>query len=147
MAQSLRPFLGRGQVEAVSTEDVASGKTSRVDLSGVFVFVGLDPNTQYLRELLPLDNAGHIPTDVWMQTEMPGLPGGGGHQTELRGPARRRRRRRRHRGHSRPTLYRLHRLAGVTRWLFGSAADVPLDGGGVRSGSSSASTLWSRSAP
>ena len=66
-------ILGEGQVEAVSTEDVASGKTSRVDLSGVFVFVGLDPNTQYLRELLPLDNAGHIPTDVWMQTEMPGL--------------------------------------------------------------------------
>jgi thioredoxin reductase (NADPH) len=66
-------ILGDGGVEGVSTQDVASGETSRVDLSGVFVFVGLDPNTQYLKDLLPLDNAGHIPTDVWMQTDMPGL--------------------------------------------------------------------------
>lgn len=66
-------ILGDGGVEGVGTQDVASGETSRVDLSGVFVFVGLAPNTQYLKDLLPLDNAGHIPTDVWMQTDMPGL--------------------------------------------------------------------------
>ena len=31
------------------------------------------PNTQYLLDLLPLDNAGHIPTDIWMRTPLPGL--------------------------------------------------------------------------
>ena len=66
-------ILGDAQVQGVSIEDSESGETSRVDLSGVFVYVGLEPNTQYLRELLPLDNAGHIPTDIWMRTELPGL--------------------------------------------------------------------------
>ena len=66
-------ILGDAQVEGISVEDSESGETSRVDLSGVFVYVGLEPNTQYLRELLPLDNAGHIPTDIWMRTELPGL--------------------------------------------------------------------------
>lgn len=66
-------ILGEAEVEAVSVTDVTSGETSRVDLSGLFVYVGLDPNSQYLQDILPLDNAGHVPTDTWMRTPMPGL--------------------------------------------------------------------------
>ncbi len=66
-------ILGEGQVEGASITDVTSGETSRVDLSGVFIYVGLDPNTRYLQDLLPLDNAGHIPTDVWMRTPLEGI--------------------------------------------------------------------------
>ena len=65
--------LGDAEVEGVSVTDVASGETSRVDLSGLFIYVGLDPNSQYLSDLLPLDNAGHVPTDIWMRTPQPGL--------------------------------------------------------------------------
>ena len=66
-------ILGDGQVEGVATSDVTSGETSRVDLAGVFIYVGLEPNTSYLQSLLPLDGAGHIPTDIWMRTPLPGL--------------------------------------------------------------------------
>ena len=66
-------ILGEGQVEAVSTLDSASGQASRIELSGVFIYVGLDPNTQCLRDFLPMDNAGHIPTDIRMRTAIPGL--------------------------------------------------------------------------
>ncbi len=66
-------ILGEAEVEGVSVTDVTSGETSRVDLSGVFVYVGLDPNSQYLQDILPLDNAGHVPTDTWMRTPVPGL--------------------------------------------------------------------------
>ena len=66
-------ILGEVQVEGASITDVTSGETSRVDLSGVFIYVGLDPNTRYLQDLLPLDNAGHIPTDVWMRTPLKGI--------------------------------------------------------------------------
>ena len=65
--------LGEGQVEGVSISDVSSGETSRLDLSGLFVYVGLEPNSAYLADLLPLDNAGHVPTDIWMRTPLPGL--------------------------------------------------------------------------
>ena len=66
-------ILGEGQVEGVATLDVTSEETSRADLSGVFIYVGLEPNSGYLRDLLPLDNAGHVPTDTWMRTPLPGL--------------------------------------------------------------------------
>ena len=65
--------LGDSAVEGVSVTEVTSGETSRVDLEGLFIYIGLDPNTNYLKDLLPLDNAGHIPTDIWMRTPLPGL--------------------------------------------------------------------------
>jgi thioredoxin reductase (NADPH) len=66
-------ILGDGQVEGVSIVDQDSGETSRVDLSGVFIYIGIDPNTEYLQDVLPLDNAGHIPTDIWMSAPAPGI--------------------------------------------------------------------------
>ena len=65
--------LGEGLVEGVNIRDVGSGETSRADLSGLFVYVGLEPNSQFLQGLVPLDNAGHVPTDIWMRTPLPGL--------------------------------------------------------------------------
>ena len=70
---TLSEILGDEQVEGVSIVDETSGETSRIDLSGVFIYIGLDPNTDYLQDLLPLDNAGHIPTDIWMNTDVRGI--------------------------------------------------------------------------
>ena len=66
-------ILGDGQVEGASIVDETSGETSRIDLSGIFIYIGLDPNTDYLQALLPLDYAGHIPTDIWMNTDARGI--------------------------------------------------------------------------
>lgn len=66
-------IMGEGQVEGVGVTDIASGETSRVDLSGVFIYVGLEPNSDYLSDLLPLDGGGHIPTDIWMRTSVEGI--------------------------------------------------------------------------
>lgn len=66
-------ILGDGQVEGVSIVDEESGETSQVDLSGIFIYIGLDPNTEYLQDVLPLDNGGHIPTDIWMSTPARGI--------------------------------------------------------------------------
>ena len=65
--------LGDSGVEGVEVTEVTSGETTRVDLQALFIYVGLEPNTDYLRGLLPLDNAGHVATDVWMRTPLPGL--------------------------------------------------------------------------
>ena len=64
---------GEAQVEGVGVTDVTTGEPSRVDLAGVFIYVGLEPNTGYLRDVVALDNAGHVPTDIWMRTTRPGL--------------------------------------------------------------------------
>ena len=70
---SVDAVLGEGQVEGVNVTELTSGETSRIDLSGVFIFVGLEPNSLYLADLLRLDNVGHVPTDIWMRTPLPGL--------------------------------------------------------------------------
>jgi thioredoxin reductase (NADPH) len=62
-----------GEVNGVSVTDLASGETSRVDLQGVFIYVGLEPNSEYLSDVVELDIGGHVPTDIWMQTPMSGL--------------------------------------------------------------------------
>ena len=64
---------GDGMVESVSIRDIKSGETTRTDHQGVFIFTGLDPNTDYLSGLLNLDNGGHIETDVTMRTHVSGI--------------------------------------------------------------------------
>ncbi len=46
---------------------------SQVDLAGLFVYVGLKPNTAFLQTVLKLSDTGHVPTDGWMKTERDGL--------------------------------------------------------------------------
>ena len=70
---TVEKVLGTEMVTGVGTRDVVTGETSQVDLSGLFIYVGLEPNTMFLKDILPLDRAGHIPTDIWMATDVPGI--------------------------------------------------------------------------
>ena len=42
-------------------------------LNGLFIYIGLDPNSAPVADLVPLDNAGHIPVGLAMDTPQPGL--------------------------------------------------------------------------
>ncbi|MBI5789411.1 MAG: thioredoxin-disulfide reductase [Candidatus Schekmanbacteria bacterium] len=64
---------GTQQVESVQIKNVKSGETSRIDAGGVFVFVGMNPNTNFLNNLIPLDEDGFIITDEKMATGIPGI--------------------------------------------------------------------------
>lgn len=66
-------LMGDATLEAVRARHTESGETSQVDLSGLFVFVGLEPNTGFLNGVVPLDNAGHVETDIWMRTPARGI--------------------------------------------------------------------------
>ena len=70
---AVNAILGEGRVDGVRVTDLPSGETTRVNLSGVFIYVGLEPNSQVLEGLVSLDGGGHVPTDVWMRTTEPGL--------------------------------------------------------------------------
>lgn len=64
---------GNGSVEALDLRNLTTGESTNLPVSGVFIYVGLKPNSGFLSELLPLDAAGHIPTDIWMATAQPGI--------------------------------------------------------------------------
>lgn len=66
-------IVGDDAVTGVRVRHVATGEETQVDLKGVFVYVGLEPNTTFLKNTIRLSDTGHVPTDVWMKTELPGL--------------------------------------------------------------------------
>jgi thioredoxin reductase (NADPH) len=52
---------------------LASGEISQVDLAGLFVYIGLQPNTKFLQSVVKLSDTGHVPTDASMKTARDGL--------------------------------------------------------------------------
>ena len=53
---------------------MSGGQSSTVETDGVFVFIGLKPNTGFLKDsAIALDELGLIKTDMHLQTSMPGV--------------------------------------------------------------------------
>lgn len=70
---TVEEVLGEGTVSGVRVRNVVTNLQNVVDLSGLFVYVGLEPNSELVRGLVKLDNAGHIPVNISMETSVPGL--------------------------------------------------------------------------
>jgi thioredoxin reductase (NADPH) len=66
-------ILGDDAVSGVRVRNATTGEKTQLDLAGLFVYVGLKPNTGLLKNVLRLSDTGHIPTDIWMRTERAGL--------------------------------------------------------------------------
>jgi alkyl hydroperoxide reductase subunit F len=67
-------ITGNGQrVDGLVYKDRATGETSRVDLEGVFVQIGLVPNTEWLKGTVELSRHGEIIVDAKGQTSLPGV--------------------------------------------------------------------------
>ena len=66
-------ILGGDQVTGVRVRDLANQTVSEVAVSGLFIYVGLKPNTAILKSILNLSETGHVPTDGSMRTERKGL--------------------------------------------------------------------------
>lgn len=64
---------GSGKLGAVVMEDLESGEVTEQHPTGVFVFIGLDPNTGFLQELVSLDDRGFVVTDPTFMTNVPGV--------------------------------------------------------------------------
>lgn len=66
-------IVGDNQVEAIEFVDVENGQKGTLSVDGVLVHVGLDPNTDYLEGVVPLDDQRQIIVNEAMQTEIPGI--------------------------------------------------------------------------
>lgn len=65
---------GDGQkVNALVYQDRASGEEKRIAIEGVFVQIGLVPNTEWLKGTLELSRHGEIIVDARGQTSLPGV--------------------------------------------------------------------------
>ena len=76
---------GDGQVREVVLKDVDSGQMRTLPVTGVFVFIGFQPNVQFFdhREHLEHDPLGFLVTDSTMQTSLPGVYAAGDVRAQL----------------------------------------------------------------
>ena len=66
--------FGDGEkVNGLAYKDRASGEIHKVDLEGIFVQIGLVPNTDWLKGTLALSPRGEIEIDARGQTSLPGV--------------------------------------------------------------------------
>lgn len=61
------------RVTSVVFENVKTGQSSESDFGGVFVYVGLDPVSDFVKDLGICDEAGWIMTDQHMKTAIAGI--------------------------------------------------------------------------
>ena len=64
---------GADMVERIKLLNVKTGQSAEMEVSGVFVSVGTNPDTEYVKTILPLDESGYIITNEKMETPVPGL--------------------------------------------------------------------------
>lgn len=66
-------ILGERRVRAVKLHRLDTGEVSELPTDGVFIYVGLDPNTQLFVGQLALDAQGYIVADRRQNTSVPGV--------------------------------------------------------------------------
>lgn len=64
-------IVGDSRVEAIELLDTASGRRETIKVDGVLVRIGAEPNTNYLRDIVPLDSQGQIIVNDRMETGIP----------------------------------------------------------------------------
>lgn len=65
---------GRGKVEKAILKNVKTGQTDELPCDGVFIFVGMVPNTHFLNGFVDLTEQGFIRCDpAYLRTRVPGV--------------------------------------------------------------------------
>ena len=64
---------GGDLVKRIRLREIKTGEESALEVAGIFVSIGLKPNTDYLKGILPLDVTGLIITDEKMEAKIPGI--------------------------------------------------------------------------
>jgi len=66
-------IIGDNKVSALSLRNVKTGENNKLEVAGVFVAIGFEPNSQCFGDIVELDATGLIKTDELMATSAPGI--------------------------------------------------------------------------
>lgn len=64
---------GEERIESIAVKNVKDNSTSTVKVDGLFVSIGMDPNTGFVKDLLDLNEWGEIEVKKNMKTSQPGI--------------------------------------------------------------------------
>lgn len=66
-------IIGQEKVERVKVKNVKTGESSGISCQGVFIFVGIVPNTGFIKDLVKTNEYGFISVDQKMHTSREGI--------------------------------------------------------------------------
>ena len=69
----VQEFRGDAKLSSIVAKDLARGDTREMHPGAVFVFVGLRPNTDFLKGVIEMDENGFIVTGSNLETSRPGI--------------------------------------------------------------------------
>ena len=69
----IQKIEGGDAVEKVTLKNVLTGQISEMPIDGVFIYVGIEPNTDFVQNVIELTKQGYIPTDDYMRTKIAGI--------------------------------------------------------------------------
>jgi alkyl hydroperoxide reductase subunit F len=64
---------GQDFVQGLIIKDLKNGENERLDVTGVFIEIGLIPNSEPVNTLVKLNRIGEVPVNYSCETEIPGL--------------------------------------------------------------------------
>jgi thioredoxin reductase (NADPH) len=73
MESELRNFSGNGKLEKVNIEHLPTGKLAELKTDGTFIFIGYQPNTESLTDVVQLNERNEIVVDGDMKTNVKGV--------------------------------------------------------------------------
>ena len=66
-------IFGQGLAKGIVIKDLKTGISQPLDVTGVFVEIGLVPNSDLVKDLVKLNENGEVPVNCSCETEIPGL--------------------------------------------------------------------------
>jgi len=69
----VKEIKGENKVEGLILENVKNGKTHELKIEGCFIFVGMQPNSELVKDLVEIDEGGYIVTDSYCRTSVAGI--------------------------------------------------------------------------
>ncbi len=70
---AIQSFEGNHHLKGILVEDRATGKVKEWDYDGVFIFIGLEPNSDLVRGMADINEQGFIMTDHTLMTSVEGV--------------------------------------------------------------------------
>jgi thioredoxin reductase (NADPH) len=70
---TVQEFKGNGRLDSVVVKDLRTGEMEELTPGAVFIFIGLDPNTQFIEGIVDLDRWKFIVTGDTMETSVNGI--------------------------------------------------------------------------
>ena len=69
----VKEIKGDNKVEGLILENVKDGRIHELKVEGCFIFIGMQPNSELVKDLVELDEDGYIVTDKYCRTSIAGI--------------------------------------------------------------------------